>query len=57
MVTDNVRDGDVVLLHDYQGFTTREIGQLLGIPYQTVISRLKKAHTILQLELRGGAPE
>ena len=48
---------DVVLLHDYQGFTTREIGQLLGIPYQTVISRLKKAHTILQLELRGGAPE
>ena len=48
---------DVVLLHDYQGFTTREIGQMLGIPYQTVISRLKKAHTILQLELRGGAPE
>ena len=48
---------DVVLLHDYQGFTTREIGQMLGIPYQTVISRLKKAHNILQLELRGGAPE
>ena len=48
---------DVVLLHDYQGFTTREVGQMLGIPYQTVISRLKKAHTILQLELRGGAPE
>ena len=48
---------DVVLLHDYQGFTTREIGQMLGLPYQTVISRLKKAHTILQLELRGGAPE
>lgn len=48
---------DVVLLHDYQGFTTREVGQMLGIPYQTVISRLKKAHTILQFELRGGAPE
>lgn len=48
---------DVVLLHDYQGFTTREIGEMLGIPYQTVISRLKKAHTILQLELKGGAPE
>lgn len=45
---------DVVLLHDYQGFTTREIGQMLGIPYQTVISRLKKAHTILQIELKGG---
>ena len=45
---------DVVLLHDYQGFTTREIGQMLGIPYQTVISRLKKAHTILQIELEGG---
>ena len=48
---------DVVLLHDYQGFTTREIGEMLGIPYQTVISRLKKAHTTLQIELKGGAPE
>ena len=48
---------DVVLLHDYQGFTVRETGEMLGVPYQTVISRLKKAHTILQLELRGGAPE
>ena len=47
---------DVVLLHDYQGFTTREIGEMLGIPYQTVISRLKKAHTTLQIELKGGAP-
>lgn len=45
---------DVVLLHDYQGFTVREIGEMLGIPYQTVISRLKKAHTILQIELKGG---
>lgn len=48
---------DVVLLHDYQGFTTRETGEMLGLPYQTVISRLKKAHTILQVELKGGAPE
>lgn len=45
---------DVVLLHDYQGITVREIGEMLGIPYQTVISRLKKAHTILQIELKGG---
>ena len=42
---------DVVLLHDYQGFTVREIGEMLGIPYQTVISRLKKAHTILRIAL------
>ena len=42
---------DVVLLHDYRGFTTREIGEMLGVPYQTVISRLKKAHTILRIEL------
>ena len=48
---------DVVLLHDYQGFTVRETGEMLGVPYQTVISRLKKAHTILQIDLKGGAPE
>ena len=48
---------DVVLLHDYQGCTVREIGEMLGVPYQTVTSRLKKAHTILQIELKGGAPE
>ena len=52
---------DVVLLHDYQGFTAREIGSLLGIPYQTVISRLKTAHTRLRISLteaeKGGAPE
>ncbi len=42
---------DVVVLHDYQGFTVREIGEMLGIPYQTVISRLKKAHTILRIAL------
>ena len=50
---------DVVLLHDYQSFTTREIGQMLGVPYQTVISRLKKAHTILRISLseeEGGGP-
>ena len=52
---------DVVLLHDYQGFTTREIGSMLGIPYQTVISRLKTAHAKLRMALtdsdtEGGAP-
>lgn len=52
---------DVVLLHDYQGFTTREVGKMLGIPYQTVISRLKSAHAKLRITLseseKGGAPE
>ena len=54
---------DVVILHDYQGFTTRETGEMLGIPYQTVISRLKKAHLTLRIALtdsdsaqKGGAP-
>lgn len=42
---------DVVLLHDYQGFTTRETGKLLGIPHQTVISRLDRAHRILRVIL------
>lgn len=51
---------DVVLLHDYQGFTVRETGELLGIPHQTVISRLKKAHHLLRITLsdaeEGGTP-
>lgn len=47
---------DVVLLHDYQGFTVRETGELLGIPHQTVISRLNTAHQKLRIELKGGAP-
>lgn len=45
---------DVVLLHDYQGFTVRETGEMLGIPHQTVISRLKKAHQLLRISLEGG---
>ena len=45
---------DVVLLHDYQGFTVREIGEMLGIPYQTVTSRLNSAHKKLRIELKGG---
>lgn len=52
---------DVVLLHDYQGFTVRETGEMLGVPYQTVTSRLNAAHRKLRIELteseKGGAPE
>ncbi len=48
---------DVVLLHDYQGFTVRETGEILGVPYQTVISRLKKAHAILRIELTDSETE
>ena len=52
---------DVVLLHDYQGFTVREIGEMLGIPYQTVTSRLNTAHKKLRIALtdtrKGGAPK
>ena len=48
---------DVVLLHDYQGFTVREAGEMLGIPYQTVTSRLKKAHQLLRISLEGGTQE
>lgn len=52
---------DVVLLHDYQGFTVREAGEMLGIPYQTVISRLRSAHTKLRIALseteKGGTQE
>lgn len=40
---------DVVLLHDYQGFTVRETGELLGIPYQTVTGRLNAAHKKLRI--------
>ena len=45
---------DAVLLHDYQGFTVREIGEMLGIPHQTVISRLNSAHKKLRIDLKGG---
>lgn len=52
---------DVVLLHDYQGFTVREIGGMLDMPYQTVTSRLQSAHKKLRIALtddqKGGAPK
>ena len=48
---------DVVMLHDYQGFTVREAGELLGIPHQTVISRLKRAHQLLRIALSDNEKE
>jgi RNA polymerase sigma-70 factor (ECF subfamily) len=44
----------VVLLHYYQGMTTREIAQVLKIPHQTVSSRLKHAREKLRAALEGG---
>ena len=31
-----------------------QIGELLGIPHQTVISRLNSAHKKLRIDLKGG---
>ena len=45
---------DVVLLHFYQGMSVREIGAALGIPYQTVTSRLKAACARLRMEMEEG---
>ena len=42
---------DVVMLHDYQGFTIRETGELLGIPHQTAASRICRAHRMLRFAL------
>ena len=45
---------DVVLLHFYQGMTVREIGAALGVPYQTVTSRLKAACRKLRMQMEEG---
>lgn len=45
---------EVVLLHYYQGMTTREIAQVLKIPHQTVSSRLRHAREKLRATLEGG---
>lgn len=45
---------EVVLLHYYQGMTTREIAQSLKIPHQTVSSRLRRAREKLRAALEGG---
>ena len=45
---------EVVLLYYYQGMTMIEIGKVLGIPNQTVSSRLTIARNKLRLNLEGG---
>lgn len=45
---------DVVLLHFYQGMSVREIGEALGVPYQTVTSRLKAACARLRMQMEEG---
>ena len=45
---------ETVLLHYYQGMTTREIAKVLKIPHQTVASRLKHARQKLRVSLEGG---
>ncbi|MCH5286505.1 MAG: sigma-70 family RNA polymerase sigma factor [Christensenellaceae bacterium] len=45
---------DVVLLHFYQGMSVREVGAALGIPYQTVTSRLKAACAKLRVQMEEG---
>ena len=45
---------DAVLLHFYQGMTVREVGEALGVPYQTVTSRLKAACRKLRVQMEEG---
>lgn len=45
---------DVVLLHFYQGMSVREVGAALGVPYQTVTSRLKAACARLRVQMEEG---
>ena len=44
---------EVVLLFYYQGFSVAEISEMLGIAEGTVSSRLSRARTKLQEELKG----
>ena len=44
---------EVVLLYYYQGMTTRETASALGIPQQTVVSRLHSARKRLRISLEG----
>ena len=48
---------DVVLLHFYQGMTVREVGAALGVPYQTVTSRLKAACKKLRVQMEEGGKD
>ena len=47
---------EVVLLYYYQGMTTRETAAALGIPQQTVVSRLQSARKRLRISLEGDEP-
>lgn len=46
---------EIVLLHCYQGMTTRETAKALGIPQQTVVYRMKIAREKLRMALEGGS--
>ena len=48
---------DVVLLHFYQGMSVREIGAALGVPYQTVTSRIKAACARLRVQMEEGGAD
>ena len=48
---------DVVLLHFYQGMSVREIGAALGVPYQTVTSRLRAACAKLRVQMEEGGTD
>lgn len=45
---------EVVLLHYYQGLTTREVAQVLKISHQTISFRLRRAREKLRVTLEGG---
>ena len=38
-------------LHYYEGYSTEEVGQLLGLPGATVRTRLRRARQLLQKDL------
>ena len=44
---------DVVYLHYYEGYTTEEIGEILGHPPSTIRNHLSEARRILKRELGG----
>lgn len=46
----------VLLLHDLEGFTHAEIGEILGIPEGTSKSRLNAARKLAQVLFDGGTP-
>lgn len=48
---------DVVLLHFYQGMSVREVGAALGVPYQTVTSRLRTACARLRVQMEEGGAD